>query len=92
MFVFKGTAVLRKTTRGSLSKLSDVNLVSRIYFGRSGHRKYSLGRPDQQDLSENLAAAQGLACMIGDAHRLFQVGGALKSNSETCESEVTLRQ
>lgn len=40
---------------------------------RSGHRKYSLGRPDQRDLSENLAATQGLANMISEAQRLFQV-------------------
>ncbi|KAM8899793.1 rho GTPase-activating protein 7 isoform 2-T2 [Spinachia spinachia] len=39
----------------------------------SSHRKYSLGRPDQRDLSENLAAAQGLADMITEAHRLFQL-------------------
>ncbi|XP_040907340.1 rho GTPase-activating protein 7 isoform X2 [Toxotes jaculatrix] len=40
---------------------------------RSGHRKYSLGRPDQRDLSENLAATQGLANMITEAQRLFQL-------------------
>ncbi|XP_076025122.1 rho GTPase-activating protein 7 isoform X2 [Genypterus blacodes] len=40
---------------------------------RSGHRKYSLGRPDQRDLSENLAATQGLANMITEALRLFQL-------------------
>ncbi|XP_037125969.1 rho GTPase-activating protein 7 [Syngnathus acus] len=40
---------------------------------RSSHRKYSLGRPDQRDLSENLAATQGLANMIGEAERLFQI-------------------
>ncbi|XP_031724810.1 rho GTPase-activating protein 7 isoform X1 [Anarrhichthys ocellatus] len=40
---------------------------------RSSHRKYSLGRPDQRDLSENLAATQGLANMITEAHRLFQL-------------------
>lgn len=40
---------------------------------RSSHRKYSLGRPDQRDLSENLAATQGLANMITEAQRLFQV-------------------
>ncbi|XP_071362144.1 rho GTPase-activating protein 7 isoform X2 [Trachinotus anak] len=40
---------------------------------RSSHRKYSLGRPDQRDLSENLAAAQGLANMITEAQRLFQL-------------------
>uniref|UniRef100_A0A667Y627 Si:dkeyp-23e4.3 n=1 Tax=Myripristis murdjan TaxID=586833 RepID=A0A667Y627_9TELE len=40
---------------------------------RSTHRKYSLGRPDQKDLSENLAATQGLASMVTEAVRLFQV-------------------
>uniref|UniRef100_H2RLS7 Si:dkeyp-23e4.3 n=2 Tax=Takifugu rubripes TaxID=31033 RepID=H2RLS7_TAKRU len=40
---------------------------------RSSHRKYSLGRPDQKDLSENLAATQGLADMITEAQRLFQL-------------------
>ncbi|KAM3869075.1 rho GTPase-activating protein 7 [Diretmus argenteus] len=39
---------------------------------RSSHRKYSLGRPDQRDLSENLAATQGLANMVAEAARLFQ--------------------
>ncbi|KAL4660033.1 rho GTPase-activating protein 7-like isoform X1 [Arapaima gigas] len=37
------------------------------------HRKYSLGRPDQRDLSENLAATQGLAHMVSECPRLFQV-------------------
>uniref|UniRef100_A0A1A8D0N2 Rho GTPase activating protein 7 n=4 Tax=Nothobranchius TaxID=28779 RepID=A0A1A8D0N2_NOTKA len=40
---------------------------------RSGHMKYSLCRPDQRDLSENLAATQGLASMISKARRLFQL-------------------
>ncbi|XP_041864360.1 rho GTPase-activating protein 7 isoform X2 [Melanotaenia boesemani] len=40
---------------------------------RSSHRKYSLGRPDQRDLSENLAATQGLANMITEAQKLFQL-------------------
>ncbi|CAF89938.1 unnamed protein product, partial [Tetraodon nigroviridis] len=40
---------------------------------RSSRRKCSLGRPDQRDLSENLAATQGLAHMITEAQRLFQV-------------------
>ncbi|KAM6984023.1 rho GTPase-activating protein 7 isoform 2-T2 [Tautogolabrus adspersus] len=40
---------------------------------RSSHRKYSLGRPDQRDLSENLAATQGLSNMITEAQRLFQL-------------------
>ncbi|XP_029439971.1 rho GTPase-activating protein 7-like isoform X2 [Rhinatrema bivittatum] len=40
---------------------------------RSSQRKYSLGKPDQRDLSENLAATQGLAHMIAEGSRLFQL-------------------
>ncbi|XP_037401814.1 rho GTPase-activating protein 7 isoform X1 [Pygocentrus nattereri] len=40
---------------------------------RSSHRKYSLGRPDQRDLSENLAATQGLAHMVAECTHLFQM-------------------
>ncbi|KAG8579050.1 hypothetical protein GDO81_010696 [Engystomops pustulosus] len=40
---------------------------------RASQRKYSLGKPDQKDLSENLAATQGLAHMIAECNRLFQV-------------------
>ncbi|KAJ8266851.1 hypothetical protein GJAV_G00135400 [Gymnothorax javanicus] len=42
-------------------------------ISRSSHRKYSLGRPDQRDLSENLAATQGLAHMVAESSLLFQV-------------------
>lgn len=37
------------------------------------HKKYATGRPDQKDLNENLAAAQGLAHMIIECNRLFEV-------------------
>ncbi|XP_018418039.1 PREDICTED: rho GTPase-activating protein 7-like [Nanorana parkeri] len=40
---------------------------------RSSQRKYSTGKPDQKDLSENLAAIQSLAHMIAECGRLFQV-------------------
>ncbi|XP_056586916.1 rho GTPase-activating protein 7 isoform X1 [Triplophysa dalaica] len=40
---------------------------------RSRHRKYSLGIPDQRDLSENLAATQGLSHMVTECFRLFQI-------------------
>ncbi|XP_054833153.1 rho GTPase-activating protein 7-like isoform X2 [Eublepharis macularius] len=40
---------------------------------RSSQRKCSTGKPDQRDLSENLAATQGLAHMIMECHRLFQI-------------------
>lgn len=44
---------------------------------RSSQRKCSLGKPDQRELSENLAATQGLAHMITECNRLFQVWGLL---------------
>lgn len=40
---------------------------------RSIQRKYTTGRPDQKDLNENLAAAEGLAHMITECQHLFQV-------------------
>ncbi|KAJ6668026.1 hypothetical protein lerEdw1_016347 [Lerista edwardsae] len=40
---------------------------------RSSQRKYSTGKPDQRDLSENLAATQGLAHMITECNRLFRI-------------------
>uniref|UniRef100_A0AAY5EQU2 StAR-related lipid transfer (START) domain containing 13a n=1 Tax=Electrophorus electricus TaxID=8005 RepID=A0AAY5EQU2_ELEEL len=42
---------------------------------RSIQRKYATGRPDQKDLNENLAATQGLAHMIAECGRLFEVIG-----------------
>lgn len=36
-------------------------------------KKYATGKPDQKDLNENLAAAQGLAHMITECNRLFEV-------------------
>lgn len=37
------------------------------------HKKYTTGRPDQKDLNENLAATHGLAHMIIECNRLFEV-------------------
>uniref|UniRef100_A0A4W3J036 Rho GTPase-activating protein 7 n=1 Tax=Callorhinchus milii TaxID=7868 RepID=A0A4W3J036_CALMI len=36
-------------------------------------RKQSLGKPDQKDLNENLAATQGLAHMIAECKKLFKI-------------------
>lgn len=35
-----------------------------------------MGKPDQKDLNENMAATQGLSHMITDCKKLFQVGGS----------------
>uniref|UniRef100_A0A8C5EID9 StAR-related lipid transfer protein 13-like n=1 Tax=Gouania willdenowi TaxID=441366 RepID=A0A8C5EID9_GOUWI len=40
---------------------------------RAMQKKYATGRPDQKDLNENLAATQGLAHMIIECNRLFEV-------------------
>lgn len=59
-----------------------------IFFSfRSIQRKYTTGRPDQKDLNENLAAAQGLSHMIIECQHLFQVriklsGGVISPHSE----------
>lgn len=50
-----------------------LHLLCHLYSSRSIQRKYTTGRPDQKDLSENLAATQGLAHMITECQRLFQV-------------------
>uniref|UniRef100_A0A3B4YX00 Si:dkeyp-23e4.3 n=1 Tax=Seriola lalandi dorsalis TaxID=1841481 RepID=A0A3B4YX00_SERLL len=55
----------------------------------ASHRKYSLGRPDQRDLSENLAATQGLANMITEAQRLFQVQRPTTSSRVLAGSQST---
>uniref|UniRef100_F7FZ90 Rho GTPase-activating protein 7 n=1 Tax=Monodelphis domestica TaxID=13616 RepID=F7FZ90_MONDO len=53
-------------------------------------RKQSLGKPDQKDLSENLAATQGLAHMITECHQLFQVPEEM-SRCRNSYSEQELR-
>uniref|UniRef100_A0A8B9QYR1 StAR related lipid transfer domain containing 8 n=1 Tax=Anas platyrhynchos TaxID=8839 RepID=A0A8B9QYR1_ANAPL len=42
---------------------------------RAMHRRGTVGKPDQKDLNENMAATQGLSHMITDCKKLFQVGG-----------------
>ncbi|KAA8586498.1 hypothetical protein FQN60_000334 [Etheostoma spectabile] len=55
------------------NQMTPTNIAVCLAPSLSSHRKYSLGRPDQRDLSENLAATQGLANMITEAQRLFQL-------------------
>lgn len=38
------------------------------------HKRGTMGKPDQKDLNENMAATQGLSHMITDCKKLFQVG------------------
>uniref|UniRef100_A0A8C6SJV3 StAR-related lipid transfer (START) domain containing 13a n=1 Tax=Neogobius melanostomus TaxID=47308 RepID=A0A8C6SJV3_9GOBI len=57
---------------------------------RSIQRKYTTGRPDQKDLNENLAATQGLAHMIAECHRLFQVPEEMVTQSRNSYMEAEL--
>ncbi|NXP52998.1 RHG07 protein, partial [Heliornis fulica] len=57
----------------SLFHLNTLRRDSSSSSTRSSQRKCSLGKPDQRELSDNLAATQGLAHMIMECHRLFQV-------------------
>ncbi|XP_072791253.1 rho GTPase-activating protein 7 isoform X1 [Taeniopygia guttata] len=57
----------------SLFHLNTLRRDSSSSSSRSSQRKCSLGKPDQRELNENLAATQGLAHMIMECNRLFQV-------------------
>lgn len=46
-----------------------------------------MGKPDQKDLNENMAATQGLSHMITDCKKLFQVGGNVVP-AQRCPREV----
>uniref|UniRef100_A0A674GS00 Rho-GAP domain-containing protein n=1 Tax=Taeniopygia guttata TaxID=59729 RepID=A0A674GS00_TAEGU len=60
----------------SLFHLNTLRRDSSSSSSRSSQRKCSLGKPDQRELNENLAATQGLAHMIMECNRLFQALGA----------------
>ncbi|KAJ3589730.1 hypothetical protein NHX12_010573 [Muraenolepis orangiensis] len=57
---------------------------------RSIQRKYTNGRPEQKDLSENLAATEGLAHMISQGHNLFQVPEEMVTQSRNSYMEAEL--
>lgn len=57
----------------SRSRSSGLNGLCVPVTLRAMQKKYASGRPDQKDLNENLAATQGLAHMITECSRLFEV-------------------
>uniref|UniRef100_A0A8C9Z1Z7 StAR related lipid transfer domain containing 13a n=1 Tax=Sander lucioperca TaxID=283035 RepID=A0A8C9Z1Z7_SANLU len=57
---------------------------------RSIQKKYTTGRPDQKDLSENLAATQGLAHMISECQHLFQIPEEMVTQSRNSYMEAEL--
>ncbi|XP_047450267.1 stAR-related lipid transfer protein 13 isoform X2 [Mugil cephalus] len=57
---------------------------------RAMQKKYSTGRPDQKDLNENLAATQGLAHMIIECNRLFEIPHEMVTQSRNSYVEADL--
>ncbi|XP_037533532.1 stAR-related lipid transfer protein 13 [Nematolebias whitei] len=55
------------------------------------HKKYTTGRPDQKDLNENLAATQGLAHMIIECNRLFEIPHEMVTQSRNSYVEADLQ-
>lgn len=70
--------------------LFHLNLLKKESSPRVIQKKYATGKPDQKDLNENLAAAQGLAHMIMECNRLFEVPLEMvtQSHSSYVEAEV----
>ncbi|XP_077396980.1 stAR-related lipid transfer protein 13 isoform X3 [Festucalex cinctus] len=57
---------------------------------RAMQKKYASGRPDQKDLNENLAATQGLAHMITECNRLFEIPHEMVTQSRNSYVEAEL--
>nr|XP_020468760.1 stAR-related lipid transfer protein 13-like isoform X2 [Monopterus albus] len=57
---------------------------------RAMQKKYAIGRPDQKDLNENLAATQALARMIIECNRLFEIPHEMITQSRNSYVEADL--
>ncbi|XP_072849874.2 stAR-related lipid transfer protein 13 isoform X2 [Pogona vitticeps] len=70
--------------------LFHLNIVKKESSPRVIQKKYATGKPDQKDLSENLAATQGLAHMIAECDKLFEIPHemATQSRNSYIEAEV----
>ncbi|CAL8351603.1 unnamed protein product [Lota lota] len=71
--------------------LFHLNLLKKdILSPRAMQKKYATGRPDQKDLNENLAATQGLAHMITECNRLFEIPHEMVTQSRNSYVEADL--
>ncbi|XP_058897559.1 stAR-related lipid transfer protein 13 isoform X2 [Kogia breviceps] len=70
--------------------LFHLNLLKKESSPRVMQKKYASGKPDQKDLSENLAAAQGLAHMIMECDRLFEVPLEMVAQSHNSYMEAEI--
>ncbi|XP_023570773.1 stAR-related lipid transfer protein 13 isoform X2 [Octodon degus] len=70
--------------------LFHLNLLKKESSPKVIQKKYATGKPDQKDLNENLAAAQGLAHMIMECNKLFEVPHEMvaQSRSSYVEAEI----
>ncbi|XP_008271760.2 stAR-related lipid transfer protein 13 isoform X3 [Oryctolagus cuniculus] len=70
--------------------LFHLNLLKKESSPRVIQKKYATGKPDQKDLNENLAAAQGLAHMIMECDRLFEVPHEMMAQSRNSYMEAEI--
>ncbi|XP_028635570.1 stAR-related lipid transfer protein 13 isoform X2 [Grammomys surdaster] len=70
--------------------LFHLNLLKKESSPRVIQKKYATGKPDQKDLNENLAAAQGLAHMITECNRLFEVPHEMVAQSRNSYLEADI--
>ncbi|XP_076779943.1 stAR-related lipid transfer protein 13 isoform X5 [Arvicanthis niloticus] len=70
--------------------LFHLNLLKKESSPRVIQKKYATGKPDQKDLNENLAAAQGLAHMITECDRLFEVPYEMVAQSRNSYLEAEI--
>lgn len=71
MSVSSPTAAFIRTIDVLTNLTNPVSLL--VLSSRVMNRKQMLGKPDQRDLNENLAATHGLAHMIQECRKLFRV-------------------
>ncbi|XP_056417878.1 stAR-related lipid transfer protein 13 isoform X2 [Hyla sarda] len=70
--------------------LFHLNLLKRDNSPRAIQKKYATGKPDQKDLNENLAATQGLAHMIMESNKLFEIPEEIIAQSRNSYAEVDI--
>ncbi|XP_031194713.1 stAR-related lipid transfer protein 13 isoform X3 [Mastomys coucha] len=70
--------------------LFHLNLLKKESSPRVIQKKYATGKPDQKDLNENLAAAQGLAHMITECKQLFEVPQEMVAQSRNSYLEAEI--
>ncbi|XP_068936751.1 stAR-related lipid transfer protein 13 isoform X1 [Petaurus breviceps papuanus] len=70
--------------------LFHLNLLKKESSPRVIQKKYATGKPDPKDLNENLAATQGLAHMIIECDKLFEVPHDMVAQSRNSYMEAEI--